>query len=51
MATPHDFTTRARDEMFGVLQGYEVLRKRIADLTDEVAANGGGGFPVSAGRL
>ena len=41
MATPADFTTRARDEMFGVLQGYEALGKRIQDLTDEVDANGG----------
>jgi len=41
MATPSDFTTRARDEMFSILVAYQGLQKRIQDLTDEVAANGG----------
>lgn len=41
MATPADFTTRARDEMYAIYTGYQALKKRIDDLTDEVAANGG----------
>lgn len=41
MATPQDFTTRARDEMFAIFTAYQSLQKRISDLTDEVAANGG----------
>lgn len=41
MATPSDFTTRARDEMYGVYTAYQALKKRIDDLSDEVTANGG----------
>jgi len=41
MATPADFTTRARDEMYTIYSAYQALKKRIDDLTDEVAANGG----------
>jgi len=41
MATPADFTTRARDEMYSIYSAYQALKKRIDDLTDEVAANGG----------
>lgn len=41
MATPADFTTRARDEMFTIYTAYQALKKRIDDLTDEVNANGG----------
>lgn len=57
MATSADFTTRARDEMYSIYTAYQSLKKRIDDLTDEVAANGGatglygiGGvdFPVQA---
>ena len=41
MATPADFTTRARDEMYSIYSAYQVLAKRISDLSDEVDANGG----------
>lgn len=41
MATPADFTTRARDEMYSIYTAYQALKKRIDDLTDEVNANGG----------
>ena len=41
MATPADFTTRARDEMYSIYAAYQALKKRIDDLTDEVNANGG----------
>ena len=41
MATPADFTTRARDEMYGVYTAYQALKKRADDLNDEVAASGG----------
>jgi hypothetical protein len=41
MATTADFTTRARDEMYTIYTGYQALKKRIDDLTDEVNANGG----------
>lgn len=41
MATAADFTTRARDEMFAIFVAYQSLQRRITDLTDEVAANGG----------
>lgn len=41
MATPQDFTTRTRDEMYTIYTAYQALKKRIDDLTDEVAANGG----------
>lgn len=41
MATPADFTTRARDEMYIIYTAYQALKKRIDDLTDEVVANGG----------
>lgn len=41
MATPADFTTRARGEMFSIYQQYQTISRRVADLTDEVAANGG----------
>ena len=41
MATAADFTTRARDEMYSIYTAYQSLGKRIADLTDEVNANGG----------
>lgn len=41
MATPADFTTRARDEMYTIYTAYQALKKRIDDLTDEVTANGG----------
>ena len=41
MATPADFTTRARDEMYSIYSAYQALKKRIDDLSDEVDANGG----------
>lgn len=41
MATPADFTTRARDEIYAIYTAYQALKKRIDDLTDEVNANGG----------
>ena len=41
MATPQDFTTRARDEMYTIYTAYQALRKRVDDLADEVTANGG----------
>ncbi len=41
MATAADFTTRARDEMYAIYTAYQALAKRIADLSDEVTANGG----------
>lgn len=41
MATPADFTTRARDEMYTIYTAYQALKKRVDDLTDEVTANGG----------
>lgn len=41
MATPADFTTRARDEMYNIYSAYQALKKRIDDLSDEVTANGG----------
>ena len=41
MATAADFTTRARDEMFSIYTAYQALQRRVQDLTDEVAANGG----------
>lgn len=41
MATPADFTTRARDEMFSIYAAYQALQRRIQDLTDEVTALGG----------
>ena len=41
MATAVDFTTRARDEMYGIYTAYQSLGKRIGDLTDEINANGG----------
>ena len=41
MATPADFTARARDEMYSIYTAYQALGKRTADLTDEVNANGG----------
>ena len=41
MATAADFTTRARDEMYDVYVLYLALKRRIENLTDEVAANGG----------
>lgn len=41
MATAADFTTRARDEMYGIYTAHQNLKKRIDDLTDEVNANGG----------
>jgi len=41
MATPADFTTRARDEMFSIYAAYQALQRRVADLTDEVTALGG----------
>lgn len=41
MATPADFTARARDEMYSIYTAYQALGKRVADLTDEVTANGG----------
>lgn len=41
MATPADFTTRTRDEMFSIFTAYQALQRRITDLTDEVTALGG----------
>ena len=41
MASAADFTTRARDEMYGVYMAYQALKKRADDLNDEVTANGG----------
>ena len=41
MATPADFTTRARTEMFSVYQAYQSLQRRVQDLQDEVTALGG----------
>lgn len=41
MATPADFTTRARDEMYDIYNAYQALKKRVDDLSNEVAANGG----------
>lgn len=41
MATPADFTTRARDEMYNIYSAYQALKERIDNLTDEVTANGG----------
>lgn len=41
MATPADFTARARTEMFSVYQAYQSLQRRVQDLQDEVTALGG----------
>lgn len=41
MATPVDFTTRARSEMFSAFQAYQALQRRVQDLQDEVTALGG----------
>lgn len=41
MATPADFTTRARGEMFAAFQAYQAPQRRVADLQDEVTALGG----------
>ena len=41
MATPQDFTTRARDEVYSMFIQYQALQRRIQDLTDEVDALGG----------
>ena len=41
MTTCADFTTRARTEMFEIFQAYQALERRVTDLSDEVAANGG----------
>ncbi|NLX22662.1 MAG: hypothetical protein GXY55_13490 [Phycisphaerae bacterium] len=41
MATPADFTVRARDEMYSIYTAYQSLRRRVDDLTDEVTAAGG----------
>ncbi len=49
MATPADFTTRARDEMYTIYTAYQALKKRIDDLTDEVNANGGAAGLYGAG--
>ena len=51
MATPADFTTRARDEMYAIYSAYQALKKRIDDLSDEVAANGGAGGIYGAGGV
>lgn len=49
MATSADFTARARDEMYSIYTAYQSLAKRIADLTDEVNANGGAAGLYGAG--
>ena len=56
MTAPADFTTRVRDEMFSMYVAYQVLARRVDDLTDEVVALGGAGdiydvddFPTSDG--
>lgn len=41
MATPADFTTRARDEIYSIYAQYQALFRRIEDLSDEVTALGG----------
>lgn len=41
MATPQDFTARARDEMYSIFIQYQALQRRIQDLIDEVNALGG----------
>lgn len=41
MTTPADMTTRVRDEMYDIYVSYQQLARRVTDLTDEVAANGG----------
>ena len=51
MATPADFTTRARDEMFDTLMAYQTLQQRIQRLTDEVTANGGAAGLYGAGGV
>lgn len=51
MATPADFTTRARDEMYSIYVAYQALKKRIDDLSDEVTANGGAEGLYGAGGV
>ena len=51
MATPADFTTRARDEMYNIYVAYQALKQRIDDLSDEVDANGGGDGLYGAGGV
>lgn len=41
LSTTADFTTRTRDEMFSIYVAYQGLQRRIQDMVDEVAANGG----------
>lgn len=56
MATPQDFTVRARDEMYNIYVHYQSLNRRILDLSDEVTAlgvealygAGGATFPAQA---
>jgi len=51
MATPSDFTTRARSEMFAIFQQYQSISRRVADLADEVAALGGAAGIYGAGGV
>jgi len=51
MATRQDFTVRARDEMYAIYSAYQALAKRIDDLSDEVAANGGAAGLYGAGGV
>jgi len=41
MTTAADFTTRSRDEMFSIYQAYQILQRRVQDMSDEVTALGG----------
>lgn len=51
MATPADFTTRTRDEIFAVFNQYQALQRRIQDMTDEVSALGGATGLYGAGGV
>lgn len=51
MATSADFTTRTRDEMYSIYVAYWALKRRIDDLSDEVAANGGAAGLYGAGGV
>ena len=51
MTTAADFTTRTRDEMFSIYVAYQVLARRVVDLTDEVTALGGATGIYGAGGV
>lgn len=51
MTTTADFTTRTRDVIYQMFVDYQSLSRRVADLIDEVAANGGATGIYGAGGI